>query len=311
MSRRSPPAPHLVPYQGSKRVLAPAILAQLAGRRFARLWEPFCGSAALTLAAARADVADRYVLADVYRPLAALWRLAIDDPDALADAYAIIHAGHDGDPGAHYLRERERFHDDPAPARLLYLLARAVKNAPRWSRAGRFNQSPDHRRQGLRPERVRAQARAVAALLRGRCEVRCGDGGDVLADAAAGDLAYLDPPWVGTSEGRDRRYAQGLNTAALCATIASLRGRGVALLLSYDGRTGDRPLAPELPAELGLRRCLLDGGRSSQATLLGRSERTIESLYVGDWNGAAGITTAGPPSCPPQALESVRQGGCP
>lgn len=273
--------PHLVPYQGSKRKLAPAILAQLGGRRFGRLYEPFAGSAALTLAAAETGVAERFILGDGYAPLVALWQAALATPERLADDYAAIWQAQFLDPRAHYLAERERFWAEPAPARLLYLLARAVKNAPRWSRQGRFNQSPDHRRSGVRPERVRTQAAAVAALLAGRAETRAADFADQLADAAAGDLVYLDPPYLGTTYGRDRRYASGLAPERLIEVVAGLRERGVAVLISYDGATGTRAYGPPLPAALGLRQILLDAGRSSQATLLGRDERTVESLYVG------------------------------
>ena len=37
---------------------------------------------------------------------------------------------------------------------------------------------------------------------------------------------------------------------------------------------------PALPVELGAQRLELHAGRSSQATLNGRDERTVESLYV-------------------------------
>ena len=92
---------------------------------------------------------------------------------------------------------------------------------------------------------------------------------------------YLDPPYVGTSTGRDRRYASGLDSERLAAEVASLRARGAAVLISYDGETGGRSYAPPLPESLRLERRLLDAGRSSQATLLGRDERTLEALYLG------------------------------
>ena len=68
--------PHVIPYQGSKRLLAPAILGvlreQLAGQRVRRLYEPFAGSAALTLAAAHANLADAFVVSGVGLMIAAL-----------------------------------------------------------------------------------------------------------------------------------------------------------------------------------------------------------------------------------------------
>jgi DNA adenine methylase len=62
-------------------------------------------------------------------------------------------------------------------------------------------------------------------------------------------------------------------------TVAS----GVATVLSYDGATGDKVYGPPLPADLGLRHLALPAGRSAQATLLGRDEQTVESLWVSTW----------------------------
>ena len=56
MSRAEPP-PHPIPYQGSKRRLAAAILAHAPS--CARLIEPFAGSAAISLAAAARGLARR------------------------------------------------------------------------------------------------------------------------------------------------------------------------------------------------------------------------------------------------------------
>ncbi|MDR2934870.1 MAG: DNA adenine methylase, partial [Candidatus Adiutrix sp.] len=41
--------PHIVQYQGSKRILAPQILKYMP-RQFNRLFEPFAGMAAITIA---------------------------------------------------------------------------------------------------------------------------------------------------------------------------------------------------------------------------------------------------------------------
>ena len=47
-----------------------------------------------------------------------------------------------------------------------------------------------------------------------------------------------------------------------------------------DGRSGDKTYGKELPEYLGLKRILIPAGRSSQATLLGKNQQTIESLYI-------------------------------
>ncbi len=275
-SERPTRVPHVIPYQGSKRLLAPAILSvlreQLAGQRVRRLYEPFAGSAALTLAAAHANLADDFVLADSYAPLVALWQQIIDAPQSLADAYRQEWQGGD------YDAVRLAFHRDPTPPRLLYLLTRCVKAAVRFNRQGQFNQAADKRRRGTQPDRVMQLTHAASALLRGRTLLRAGDALTTTADAGPGDVAYLDPPWHGTTVGRDIRYHAGYRHGELLALIEALHARRVRVLLSYDGKRGGHDFAQPLPDSLV--RLDLPAMRSAQATLLGRVEWTTESLYV-------------------------------
>lgn len=268
------PLPSPFPYQGSKRRLA-AQIAALLPQPVAVLYEPFGGSAAMSLYALQRRLCERVVIGESLAPLAQLWQGILDDPEALAAHYAALWP----EPAV-YNRVRARFNAERQPGDLLYLLLRCVKAAVRFDRAGNFNQSADARRAGRDPAALRQDLRRVSALLRGRAEVRCGDWRDTVRAATADDLAYLDPPWHGTSSGADRRYHQGLGLAALVDGMRDLRGRGVRLALSYDGRRGDADLRQAFPAELQLRHQLLDAGLSSQATLLGRRETTYESLYL-------------------------------
>jgi len=271
--------PHPIPYQGSKRNLASAILQYVpAGRE--RLFEPFSGSAAVTLAAADRRLARHYVVADVLAPLAEVWGMIVDRPDTLVAGYEAIWSSQVHDPAGTYGRVRDQFNRDHDPVKLLYLLARCVKASVRFNRYGEFNQSPDHRRLGMRPSILRREVGAAHALLAGRTSVVACDFRDVLRKATSGDLVYMDPPYQGTTNGKDQRYLSGLPLEELAEELRRLKHRGVPFLLSYDGFTGDRKYGDDLPAELGLTRVLLNAGRSSQATLIGRNEVTIESLYL-------------------------------
>jgi len=273
--------PHPIPYQGSKRLLAGRILGVLGPRRFGTLHEPFAGSAAITLAAAARSLARRFVLGDSLAPLIALWERIVAAPDATAVGYRSVWEAQaiDG-AAAHYARIRAEFNADHDPVKLLYLLARCVKNAPRFGRAGAFNQSADHRRAGMRPERMDAQIAGASALLAGRVVTFAGDAEACIARAGPDDLVYLDPPWQGTTEGADARYHQGFPRARLEALLADLNGRRVPWLLSYDGRSGARTYGPPLAPDLVGARIELAAGRSAQSTLSGRAEETVESLYV-------------------------------
>lgn len=271
-------APHPIPYQGSKRRLAAAILRHAPPAR--RLVEPFAGSAAITLAAAAHGAASRFLLADRLAPLAALWRAILEDPAATARRYRRLWQGQERDPAGHFASARDRFNRTGDPVLLLYLLARCVKNAIRFNGEGAFNQAADHRRRGMHPDRMARHMARAAELLAGRTEVQAADYVDVLADAGAGDLVYLDPPYQGVSGGRDPRYVAGVDLPRLVDQLEELNRRQVRYLLSFDGRTGEKHYGVPLPRALGLRRVELAAGRSSQATLSGRVADTVESLYL-------------------------------
>src|SRR5713101_7286998 len=83
-------APHPIPYQGSKRNLAPEILAIVSNRKFRRLYEPFAGSAAITIAAANRKLASEYVMSDILRPLMDIWNQILSSPYTLANEYERI-----------------------------------------------------------------------------------------------------------------------------------------------------------------------------------------------------------------------------
>lgn len=273
--------PHPIPYQGSKRLLAEHILAVIEGRRFHVLHEPFAGSAAVTIAAAARNVAARFVVSDTLAPLVEIWQAIIERPADLARDYeAAWRAQFEEGSIEHFNRVRAEFNKRHDQAKLLYLLARCVKNVPRFNGDGAFNQSPDKRRHGMRPEKMRRELTGVSALLHGRAVADALPFEEALRTATSADLVYLDPPWQGTSTGRDRRYHEGLDRERLIAALHDLDRRGVPFLLSYDGRHGTKTYGDPLPDTLRATRLELEAGRSAQATLLGRTDRTIESLYV-------------------------------
>ncbi len=271
--------PHPIPYQGSKRALAPLIGAHVPNH-IETWFEPFAGSAAMSLWAAHHRKPPRIVLGDVLAPMGELWRAIIDRPDATAARYGEVWRGQEqGGPG-YFNAVRDRYNAGGDPVDLLYIVCRCVKNAVRFNKAGHFTQSVDKRRLGMAPAKMAAAIHGSSALLRGRAEIRVGDWTQTTADAGPADFVYMDPPYLGTTVGRDRRYAEQLGRERLVGGLRALLARRVPFALSYDGSTGGRHYGPPLPEELGLTRLALHAGKSSQATLAGRSEETIESLYL-------------------------------
>jgi DNA adenine methylase len=271
--------PHPVPYQGSKRRLAPLIAPHIPVGVHT-FFEPFAGSAAMTLHAARHGLAKRFVLGDSLRDIVELWRGIVERPGETAARYRAVWSAQPRGDAEYFNRVRARYNRDHDPVDLLYLICRCVKNAVRFNARGEFTQSVDRRRPGMHPDRMQAAVLGASELLHDRIEFRQGDWLHTTVDATARDFAYLDPPYLGTSIGRDKRYHRQLALADLIEGLERLRARGVRFALSYDGSTGDREYGPPLPARLGLTRLLIQAGRSSQATLAGRNERTVESLYL-------------------------------
>jgi len=245
-------------------------------------FEPFAGSAAMAIWAARNRQPRRIVLGESCEAMAELWRAIICRPGPSSARYdAIWHGQIFGD--SDYFNEiRARFNRTGDPIDLLYLLCRCVKNAVRFNRQGAFTQSVDRRRLGMRPARMAIAIAEAAMLLHGRTEIRSGDWLATVADANSADFIYLDPPYLGISEGRDRRYAEAMRAQRLIDGLSALCARRLRFALSYDGSTGGRFYGDALPAALGLMRVDLAAGRSAQATLAGRDEQTVESLYLRD-----------------------------
>lgn len=273
------PVPHPIPYQGSKRRLAQAILSHVPAGSFTRLVEPFAGSAAVTLAAAARTTFSSYVIGDTLEPLIALWNEILENPEEISQQYGALWRKERAHPIEAFYEIRARFNEDRDPAKLLYLFARCVKNAVRFNPAGEFNQSPDKRRKGTHPDTMRLEILAAHRVLKGKCRAVHCDFMQLFQAARDGDFFYLDPPYQGTSDGRDQRYIAGLSRARLVEGLELLNSKGIPFILSYDGSCGQRSYGSPLPDHLG-RRILLDVGRSSQATLNGRTDVTVESLYV-------------------------------
>ena len=271
--------PQAFPYQGSKRKLAPAI-AQCIPLGTRCLIEPFAGSAAVSIAAAWSGRVKRIWLNDAHTPLMDLWKCIIHDPDTLAKQYQQVWEAQSGREREYYNEVREEFNRTQRPELLLFLLARCVKAAIRYNRNGHFNNSPDHRRKGMRPHTMGNNIRLISKILGQNTKITSTDYRPVLKDASCNDLVYMDPPYQGVCKDRDSRYVQGVPFDEFVAELKNLNDRNVPFVVSYDGRTGGKVYGNRLPGCLALYHTELRVGRSTQATLLGRRHDTFESLYL-------------------------------
>lgn len=271
--------PQPFPYQGSKRQLAKEIVACIPPKT-KRLIEPFAGSAAISLATAHLCRAGRFQLNDGHEPLMKLWKKIVNEPEDLADQYKSLWLAQSGQERKYYDWVRDQFNQANEPHYFLYLLARCVKAAVRYNGNGKFNNSPDNRRLGMRPGTMAQNIRNASALLSGRVRLTCNDYRETLAEATPVDVVYMDPPYQGVCETRDHRYCAGVGFDSFVESLTVLNHRRVPFIVSYDGRTGEKVHGQPLPAALGLTRLEVEAGRSTQATLLGRKDITVETLYL-------------------------------
>ena len=272
--------PHPMPYQGSKRSLAPLILSYFPAH-VSRLIEPFAGSAAISLAAARLGRAEEFLINDAHGPVADLWRAIIEHPESLARRYRTLWEAQLGREREYYDVVRKRFNETHKPAYFLYLLARCVKAAIRYNGRGEFNNSPDNRRKGAHPGRRCRRAswvhpRCCAGERRSARRIT----GRLSKAAPSDDLIYLDPPYQGVCRNRDNRYCPRIDHEEFCDSLDALNRKGCRYVVSYDGRTGEKTYGEPLPKHLHLAHIEVHAGRSTQATLLGRDHDTYESLYL-------------------------------
>lgn len=287
--------PHAIQYQGSKRNLAPEILRYVP-MRVDRLVEPFAGSAAISVAAAARGMAKTYAINDLNQPLVELLRLIIEHPVETAAFYEHLWSEQHADSLAHYYKVREDFNRTQDPRLFLYLLARCVKGSVRYNSDGFFNQSPDKRRHGTRPDTMRSNIFGVSALLKGKTHFSSLDYREILSKTKKSDLVYYI--WTRLIKACVVKEIpvifREFRTMILSISLKDMDSRGIAYIVSYDGRRGDKVFGELLPEALGLTRVELAAGRSSQSTLLGRAELTFESLYLSRSlaNGFGALTTA-------------------
>ena len=271
--------PHPFPYQGSKRNIAKYILPYFPDD-VECLIEPFCGAGAMSIAAAAHHRAQYFFLNDLNTPLMDLWQEILNAPEQLVSDYESLWLAQHSDKKKFFFNIRDEFNRTHKPHYLLYLLARIVKGAVRYNAEGEFNQSADNRRAGMRPQTMQQKIMGVSHLLAGKTDISAKDFRHTIKQATSKDLIYMDPPYQGTSNTKDNRYYEGLHYDEFVATLESLNKENISYIISYDGYTGKKSYGKKLPASLALRHLFIHAGRSSQATLLGNKDKTVESLYL-------------------------------
>jgi DNA adenine methylase len=274
--------PHPFPYQGSKRKIAEQIIDKCDLSNIDCVIEPFAGTSAITLALLQNGFVEYAVINDKNAHIAGLWQKICSDPVELCDGYEQLWIDQQSDPKRFFLESREKLNTEYSPEIFLYILARIVKGAVRYSKKGVFTQSADNRRLGMNPKRMRQNILAVSKLISGRIEVHnlCYTDPDLYGRSGKSSLIYLDPPYQGVSFTNDTRYIDGVPYEEFVEYLNERFPANPNIVVSYDGMVGEKVYGRQLPTTLPFDHYFINAGTSSQETLVGRSSTTLESLYV-------------------------------
>jgi DNA adenine methylase len=238
----------LLKWPGGKRQLLPVFRAFYPAR-FARYVEPFVGSGAVffDLLSLGRLAGHPVRLADTNADLVGCYETVRDDPGAVIAALETLARRHARDTSAAYYSARARFNTvrkrtgggryTPQLAALLIYLNRTGYNGLfRLNASGVFNVPAGRylRPRVCNPELVRSVA---AAFAEPGVELRRCPFEEAVADAAAGDFLYFDPPYAALSPtSRFASYTAAPFTPEdqerLCATVSELAGRGCHVMLS-------------------------------------------------------------------------------
>ena len=204
--------PHPFPYQGSKRKLASQILERCDLSSINCVVESFAGTAAISLALLQLGIVESAVINDKNEHIYLLWKEIHDNPSHLCDLYEYHWNNQLTDPKGYFLEMRKQMNNKYAPEVFLYILARIVKGAVRYSQKGRFSQSCDNRRLGIKPDKMRKNILSVGKLIKDRVliENKCYTDKSLYTSQGDKTLVYLDPPYQGVSFTADKRYIDGV-----------------------------------------------------------------------------------------------------
>lgn len=263
---KAPAARPVVKWVGGKTKLLPELLARVP-ERFGRYFEPFAGGAAMFFRLAP----DRAVLGDANQDLIAMYRELGQHPNAVIDLLKLHEQWHGK---KHYDEVRDVFNARSSTAAwnasaLLYLNKTCFNGLWRVNASGEFNVPiGDYDEPNICDEHaLRAAARLLA-----RAELRSGSYEATVADAQAGDFAYLDPPYDDTFTSYTSDGFGHDEQAALATTARDLVAHGVHVMLSNS----DTPLIRALYDGFTVER--VSGSRSVSAR--GERRGSVEELLI-------------------------------
>jgi len=284
MRRRLQP---VIKWSGSKRRVADALhgLWPEGLAKTATYFEPFVGSGAML----PGRPVERAVAGDVITPLIALWKEIADHPEAVGAHYRRVWEDRQARGQDAFYEARERFNAGGAPRDFLVLSRMCVNGLIRFNASGGFNNSLHHTRPGIHPDRLDLLLDKWSKALLG-VSFEVSDYEHTLQPAQAGDVVFLDPPYVGTRG----QYRPGVfDFKRLSKALSELNARGVHWILTLDGQAGERAYDETvISSSLYRHRFYVTTGHSPFTRLMGTSlDEVREAVYLNFEPSATQLTS--------------------
>lgn len=263
--------PPVIKWSGSKRPIAYAISKLMPST--SRFFDPFVGGGAiLPYRPAKPAYAG-----DVVKELIDLWQLIQREPALVADGYELRWQARQDRGHEVYYQVRERFNAQRDPVDFLFLSRSCVNGLIRFNKSGDFNNSLHHTRPGIDPRRLRQIIWAWHSALQG-IQFCSADYRETLSGVTAGDVVFLDPPYVGT---KGRYLPTTFSFEEFYAQLERLNSLSAYWVLMLDGTAGDRTYSDKVPTDLYKTRLSLPTGKSPFTRLMGTSiDQVNESVYL-------------------------------
>ncbi|MEV7135738.1 Dam family site-specific DNA-(adenine-N6)-methyltransferase [Arthrobacter sp. NPDC093128] len=264
-------------WAGSKRWLLPS-LREMIPSDFGTYYEPFLGSGAVFFQVADGHSAN---LSDAIAPLISCYETVRDEPETVAT----LASGWKTDADTYYSVRAADFSDDPirAAARFIYLNKLCFNGLYRENQSGKFN-VPYGRPKSPNVADA-SQLLAVANRLTAGVQLKVCDFEVALSTCGAGDLVYLDPPYVSGHRSNgfvdyNAKIFSWDDQRRLASVFRELDSRGVFVIQS----NADHPSVRELYEGYEFRTASRYSSMAAKADKRGKSNELLilsGSLLVG------------------------------
>jgi len=214
---------------------------------------------------------------DVIPELIQLWIVIRDEPELTAKEYELRWRRLQNEGHTAYYEIRDSFNATRSPNDLLFLSRTCVNGLIRFNKNGDFNNSLHHTRPGIAPERLSKLIHQWSHYIQ-PVIFAVGDYRQTLTNAQTGDLAFLDPPYMGT---KGRYIPTNFDFEEFYLELERLNDAGVRWVLTFDGVAGERTYQSTIPPHLYKVQLGLPTGNSPFTKLMKTSlDSVVESVYL-------------------------------